>query len=68
MKAAGIGAGVHYPVPIHVTSAFASLGYAQGAFPVTERTAPQLLSLPIFAEITEDQQERVVSFLKDALR
>jgi len=67
LNAAGIGAGVHYPVPIHVTSAFASLEYAQGAFPVAERTAPQLLSLPIFAEITEDQQERVVSVLKDAL-
>ena len=67
MHAAGIGAGVHYPVPIHLTTAFAGLGYPQGAFPVAEQAARDLLSLPLFAEITEAQQERVVSVLLSAL-
>ena len=67
LHAAGIGAGIHYPVPIHLTAAFAGLGYAQGAFPIAERTARELLSLPLFAEITAAQQERVVSVLMSAL-
>jgi len=67
LHAAGIGAGIHYPEPIHMTAAFAGLGYTQGAFPVAERTAPGLLSLPIFPEITAAQQERVASVLISAL-
>jgi dTDP-4-amino-4,6-dideoxygalactose transaminase len=67
LHAAGIGAGIHYPVPVHLTAAYAGLGYAEGAFPVTERTARELLSLPIFPEITAEQQERVVSVLRSAL-
>jgi dTDP-4-amino-4,6-dideoxygalactose transaminase len=63
LHAAGIGAGIHYPVPVHLTAAFAGLGYAQGTFPVAERTARDLLSLPLFPEITAAQQERVVSVL-----
>lgn len=67
LHAAGIGAGIHYPVPIHLTTAFAGLGYAEGAFPVAERAARDLLSLPLFPEITAAQQERVVSVLVSAL-
>ena len=67
LQAAGIGAGIHYPVPVHLTSAYAHLGYAQGAFPVAERSARELLSLPIFPEITPAQQERVISVLTSAL-
>ena len=67
LQTAGIGAGIHYPVPVHLTPAFAGLGYAPGAFPVAERTARELLSLPLFPEITADQQERVVSVLVSAL-
>jgi len=67
LHAAGIGAGIHYPVPIHLTGAFAGLGYAEGAFPVAERTARELLSLPLFAEITAAQQDRVVSVLKSVV-
>jgi dTDP-4-amino-4,6-dideoxygalactose transaminase len=67
LRAAGIGAGIHYPVPVHLTGAFADLGYAKGAFPVAERAARDLLSLPLFPEITPAQQERVISVLMSAL-
>jgi dTDP-4-amino-4,6-dideoxygalactose transaminase len=68
LHAAGIGAGIHYPVPVHLTAAFAGLGYAEGAFPVAERLARELLSLPLFPEITPSQQERVVSVLMAAVQ
>jgi dTDP-4-amino-4,6-dideoxygalactose transaminase len=67
LHAAGIGAGIHYPTPVHLTGAFASLGKGPGSFPVAERVAGELLSLPLFPEITESQQERVVSVLTKAL-
>ena len=70
LQAAGIGAGIHYPKPIHRTRAFASLGSHSAAgngFPVAEQTAPELLSLPIYAEITAAQQERVVEVLAKSL-
>ncbi len=65
LNAAGIGAGIHYPVPVHLTGAFSS--YSRGSFPVAERTAQQILSLPLFPQITAEQQERVVSALAQAL-
>lgn len=68
LNAAGVGAGIHYPVPVHLTGAFAGLGHGEGDFPETERAASQILSLPIFPHITADQQDRVVSVLGDALR
>ncbi len=68
LHAAGIGAGIHYPVPIHLTRAFSGLGYPEGSFPTAERAAGQILSLPLFPEITQAQQERVVSVLGAALR
>jgi dTDP-4-amino-4,6-dideoxygalactose transaminase len=67
LNAAGIGAGIHYPVPIHQTPALAGLSYAEGAFPNAERMANEVLSLPIFPEITAAQQERVISSLSSAL-
>jgi dTDP-4-amino-4,6-dideoxygalactose transaminase len=68
LHAAGIEAGIHYPHPIHLTPAFTDLvKYQHGAFPVAERNSGQLLSLPIFAEITPSQQERVVAELTRAL-
>ena len=68
LHAAGVGAGIHYPVPIHLTPAFSDLGYAEGAFPHAEQAASEILSLPLFPEITPSQQERVVSVLSTALR
>ena len=51
-----------------LTEAFAGLGHTEGAFPVTEQASGELLSLPLFAEITEGQQERVAEALTSALR
>jgi len=68
LHAAGIGAGIHYPVPVHLSPAFAGLGYADGAFPVAERAAREVLSLPLFPQITPAQQEHVVAALTAALR
>lgn len=68
LNAAGIGAGVHYPVPVHEQPAFRHLGYQPDAFPVTSRVAKRVLSLPIYPEITRAQVERVASALIDAVR
>ncbi len=51
LQAAGIGTGIHYPVPVHLQKAYANLGYGAGDFPVTELLANQFLSLPIYAEL-----------------
>lgn len=66
LHAAGIQAGIHYPVPIHLQGAFRDLGYAPGDLPVTEAAAATILSLPLFPGITPDQQERVVDVLARA--
>jgi len=59
LQEAGIGAAIHYPVPIHLTGAFGGLGHGPGSFPVAEELAAQVLSLPLFPGITEEQQARV---------
>ncbi len=64
LHAEGIGAGVHYPVPIHLQGAFDDLGYRSGDFPHAERAASEMISLPIYPGITADQQEQVASILK----
>jgi dTDP-4-amino-4,6-dideoxygalactose transaminase len=63
----GIGAGVHYPIPIHLQGAFRYLGYEAGDFPIAERACQEILSLPIFPGITPEQQERVVRELRRAI-
>ena len=64
----GVGAGVHYPTPVHLTPAMGHLGYGPGRFPVAERAAQQILSLPLFPGITRSQQERVADVLRQAVR
>jgi len=68
LELSGIGVGIHYPTPIHLLPAFAGLGLGPGDFPVAERLATEILSLPMFPGITERQQVRVSQVLRDALR
>ncbi len=68
LRHAGIGAGVHYPTPIHLQPAWRHLGYRRGDFPVAEHLAEHCLSLPCFPGITEDEQVRVADVLAEALR
>jgi len=67
LNAAGIGAGVHYPVPVHEQPAFRHLGHKPEDFPATSRVAKRVLSLPIYPEITRAQVERVASTLISAV-
>ncbi len=63
----GVGAAVHYPVPLHLTPAMAHFGRGPGSLPVCEATAGRILSLPLFPGITAGQQERVADALREAL-
>jgi len=61
----GIFTGLHYPLPLHLQKAYAHLGYKQGDFPVTEKAAARLLSLPMFPELTRQQIEYVTDAIKE---
>lgn len=64
LKQAGIGTGIHYPIPLHLQKAYASMNYGHGAFPVTERVAEEIVSLPMYPQLTAEQQARVVAGIK----
>ena len=55
LKSRNVFCGIHYPVPIHLQKAYSDLGYPAGSFPVTERVASEVLSLPMFPELSETQ-------------
>jgi dTDP-4-amino-4,6-dideoxygalactose transaminase len=63
LQARGIGTALHYPLPLHLQKCFASLGYRQGAFPVSERAGANCLSLPIFPELSDAQIEYVAAMI-----
>ena len=65
LKDHGIFTGIHYPIPIHLQKATEFLGYKPGDFPVTERVVAEALSLPMFAELTDEQITCVVDSIKD---
>jgi dTDP-4-amino-4,6-dideoxygalactose transaminase len=67
LNARGIGAGLHYPVPLHLTEALKSDRFKPGQFPVAEELSATILSLPLFPQITPEQQERVVRELREAM-
>jgi len=63
LNAKGIQAGIHYPIPLHLQPAYAYLGYPVGSFPVAERVAKKILSLPLYPEISDEQQVYVAKCL-----
>jgi len=64
LSEAGIGVLIHYPVPLHLQEAYASLGYKKGDFPVSERIASEIVSLPMYPHLKKDQIQTVCSVLK----
>jgi dTDP-4-amino-4,6-dideoxygalactose transaminase len=68
LEARGVQTGLHYPIPLHLQKAYAHLGYREGDFPVSERVGRECLSLPMFAELTEQQQDAVVEALREVAR
>ncbi len=67
LNAQGVGAGVHYPTALHMTPAFADLGYGEGSFPNAEAAAARIVSLPLHPHLTTAQQERVAEVFAAAL-
>ena len=61
LKNAGIGTGIHYPIPLHLQKAYASLNYIEGDFPVSEKAASEIVSLPMYPQLTAQQQATVIA-------
>jgi dTDP-4-amino-4,6-dideoxygalactose transaminase len=64
LKQANIGSGIHYPIPLHLQNAYRHLGYKKGDFPICEKAAEEIVSLPMFPQLTREQQARVVQEVK----
>jgi dTDP-4-amino-4,6-dideoxygalactose transaminase len=64
---AGVISMIYYPLPLHLQEVYRDLGYPAASFPVTEQVSHEVLSLPMFPELTLEEQQRVVYALKDAL-
>ncbi len=63
----GIGTGIHYPIPMHLQKVYSSFGHKRGDFPAAEAMTDEILSLPLFPEMTEPQQDAVIEALKAVL-
>lgn len=61
LRQAGIGTGIHYPIPLHLQKAYASMNYKAGDFPITEMVTPEILSLPMFPQLGCPEQEHIVT-------
>ena len=67
LKEQGIETGIHYPVPLHLQPAYKYLGYNRGDFPVTEKCADEIISLPLYPELSKVNQEKVMREIKNIL-
>jgi dTDP-4-amino-4,6-dideoxygalactose transaminase len=64
LKDKGVATGIHYPIPLHLTGAYVDLGGQKGQFPVAEAAADELLSLPMYPELTDD----MILYVSESLR
>jgi len=67
LSTAKIDTGIHYPVPLHVQKAYENFGYQKGDFPITEKVASEILSLPMYPSLHDEQQVRIVAELRNFL-
>ncbi|MBD3244154.1 MAG: erythromycin biosynthesis sensory transduction protein eryC1 [Chitinivibrionales bacterium] len=65
---AGVQTGLHYPVCLHLQQAYARFGHQPGSFPIAERASTQILSLPMFPELSDEQQDHVAAAIRSAMR
>jgi len=65
LSEAGIGTGIHYPIPLHLQKAYQHLNYKKGDFPVTERVAAEIVSLPMFPQLQQEQLNEVAKKVKE---
>ena len=65
LKSKGIATGIHYPIPLHLQLAYNYLGYKNGDFPITEKASQEIISLPMFAELSDEQIEKIVGLVKN---
>ena len=68
LKMKGVSCGIHYPVPLHLQPALAFLGYKEGDFPIAEKAAKEILSLPMYPELTPEQIKYVVASIKEVMK
>jgi dTDP-4-amino-4,6-dideoxygalactose transaminase/acetyltransferase-like isoleucine patch superfamily enzyme len=68
LKDAGIGVGIHYPIPLHLQKAYIAMNYSPGDFPVAEIISTEILSIPMFPHLAESQQKRVADEILSFLR
>ena len=68
LKQQDIGSGVYYPLPLHLQPCFSSLGYKSGQFPEAELAAQEVLALPVYSELTRNQQDTVIAAIKEFSR
>ena len=65
LKSKGVTTGIHYPIPLHLQPAYSYLGYKEGDFPITEECSQRILSLPMYAELSEDQIVEIVKLISN---
>ena len=63
----GIGVGIHYPIPLHLQPAYRFLELEPGSYPISEKMSEEVMSLPIYAEMTDEQQDEVVAAMTEVL-